>query len=653
MDVMELLRGFTTKAVIVDDGYKDIDLSMIDGEDFQEFYEYVIIDDRWGQLKRDAFPDFPDLDPEDLIGHEDAIRAAWGFYHGSSNNNHPCLDIVFRQLLATVGVKIAPLKPLVSFLEKNLGLQVKRFSSVEAAASEIKSCRLVFLDFYLSAGSAEEMLQNIEKHKELLSSKVEGDDSLRFVYLMSTQLPHNSILERFRRITNLRAALFSPVEKDLLKPEWIQAELASRVDRYKDVVKVETFLEAFAEAITSSSKSLLNDISALELHDLSILNSMRLYKEQESYAEYLGWLFSEALSAKIRNSNALIGSARDINDIRLTPFSGMLEPRSLLFNLYSEIAFTYLEEDAGERQVHFGDVYYPKKLIRNLKKSDIANRVKTKKTDVRNWSDVHRRDEKNELVTAKAQPNTDQVLLVISPACDLIRCPSNNYQVTCVRGFIEHSTPRLADLFDQGYVFGENKHLMRVQSGGHAGYALINWTPKDIVTVPIANIRNKGLFGKRARMNELFCHELKEEALRILGRVGVPVDPSFSIPLGAAFRFKLGKNFKILLAPSDAFVSAVRVAGNKLNDRKIVFTSEFKQWFCRELRAACDGQETPKNAAAVLAIFEQASSVEFSVKKQEPALVSGLGKLVYLDTYLDDLCTHDLALYVFPWKEHS
>lgn len=653
MNVMEMLRGFTTKAVIVDDGYKDIDLSMIDGEDFQEFYEYVLIDDRWGQLKSDAFSEFPDLEPEELIGHEEAIRVAWGFYHGSSNTKHPCLEIVFRQLLATVGVKIAPLRPLVRFLETDLGLQVRRFSSVEAAAEEIKSCRLVFLDFYLSSGSAEDMLQNIEKHKELLSSRVDGDGSLRFVYLMSTQLPHNSILERFRRITNLRAALFSPVEKDLLKPEWIQAELVSRVDRYKDVVKVEAFLEAFSQAITSSAESLRSDISALELHDLSILNSMRLYKEQESYAEYLGWLFSEALSAKIRNSNALIGAARDINDIKLTPFSGMLEPRSLLFNLYSEIAFTYLDEGVGERQVHFGDVYYPKKLIRNLKKSDMINRIKTKKIDARSWSDIRRREEKVELVTARTQPDTDQVLLVISPACDLIRCPSDNYQVTCVRGFIEHSTPRLADLFDQGYVFGENKHLMRVQSEGHVGYALINWTPKDIVTVPIANIRSKGLFGKRARMNELFCHELKEEALRILGRVGVPVDPSFSIPLSAVFRFKLGKNFKMLTAPSDAFVSAVRVAGNKLNDRKIVFTAEFKQWFCRELRAACDGQDIPKNAASVLAFFEQASSVEYSVKKQEPALVNGLGKLVYLDAYVDEHCKHELALYVFPWKEHA
>lgn len=175
MSVMDLLRGFTSKAVIVDDGYAEIDMSMIDGGDFQEFYEYVLADGRWERLKQDVFTGFPDLEPEDLIGHEEAIRAAWNFYHSASSHNHPCLDIVFRQLLATVGVKISPLKPLVSFLENDLGLQVKRYSSVEAASDEIKTCRLVFLDFYLSKIPAEEVLQNIEKHKDLLSSRVEGD----------------------------------------------------------------------------------------------------------------------------------------------------------------------------------------------------------------------------------------------------------------------------------------------------------------------------------------------------------------------------------------------------------------------------------------------------------------------------------------------
>ncbi|WP_205900827.1 hypothetical protein, partial [Pseudomonas viridiflava] len=89
-------------------------------------------------------------------------------------------------------------------------------------------------------------------------------------------------LDRFRRTTNLRAALFSPVDKAVLRPDWLASELATRVDRYKDVLRVELFLDAFKQAINFSANSLLEDISALELHDLSIVKSMRLYEEQES-----------------------------------------------------------------------------------------------------------------------------------------------------------------------------------------------------------------------------------------------------------------------------------------------------------------------------------------------------------------------------------
>lgn len=651
MSVVELLREFTTKVVIVDDGYKEVDLTMIDGEDFQEFYEFVLQEDRWERLKSDIFSGFPDLEPDGLIANEAAIRAAWDFYHGSEENSHECLTIVFRQLLSSVGTKIAPLKPLVRYLEKDLKLEVKRFSTVEAASKDIKSCRLLFLDFYLENGSAEDMLQKIEAHKDLLSGKVEGDDSLRFVFLMSTQLPPTRILDRFRRTTNLRAALFSPVDKAVLRPDWLASELATRVDRYKDVLRVELFLDAFKQAINFSASSLLEDISALELHDLSILKSMRLYEEQESYAEYLGWLFSEALSAKIRNYHALSSAAHGVNSISLTPFSGMLEPRSLLFKLYSEIAFSYVEEGVEPRQIHFGDIYCAKKLVRNMKRSDLRKRVSARDANGLLFNKDRRTADNQALVEAKVQGNADQVVLVISPACDLVRCPSSSYQVTCVRGVIEHTVPRLADLFDKNHLFGKNKHLMRIGYNGVESYALINWMPKEVVTFPVSELRNKTLYAKRARMNELFCHEVKEETLRVLGRVGVPVDPSFVVPLGAALTFKAaGRPVKLFLAPAESLISAVRVAGNNSNDRKIVFTSDFKAWICRELRREFD-EDIPKGIKAILSLFEENSSVEFVAKKTEqPLTKQGLGKLIYMDSYVEDLCVNDLGIYVFPWE---
>jgi hypothetical protein len=419
-------------------------------------------------------------------------------------------------------------------------------------------------------------------------------------------------------------------------------------------VKVEKFLTAFRGTIRDSSESLMCDIADLELHDLSILNSMRLYKEEESYSEYLVWLFSEALSAKIRNSGLLVGAGQSVNDIKLTPFSGMLEPRSLLFKLYSEIAFSYSEAEGGSHRIHFGDVYYAnsQKRERKLRKSNLRRLVASRQDEKNSCKDI-RRQEVNEQAGRGLSFSEDQIFLVISPACDLIRCSSDSYQVTCVRGVVVHSAPRLADLFDQKYVFGENRHLMKVDTLAGEKYQVINWNPKDIVTIPFGSLRDVNLYGRKARMNELFCHELKESALRMLGRVGVPVDPSFSIPLGAMFNF-IGaeKNVVKIVAPHRKFVSAIRLAGNKLNERKIVFTEEFNSWFGDALRDYFSGQELPKKLAKLNGVFQKGGIVEFNLEKnKEPSLIDGVGKLIYLNEYSAEQCTADLALYVFPWKE--
>ncbi|MBD8733208.1 hypothetical protein [Pseudomonas sp. CFBP 13710] len=653
MGVTGLHRGFTDKVVIVDDGYRDVDLTMIDGADFSEFFEVVLAEHRWEELKKDVFSEFPDLGLENLFEHEDAVRAAWSYYQGDFTSKHPYLEIMFRQLLADVGMLIAPLKPLVNYLENELGLVVKRFSSVEAAADEIRSCRLVFLDFYLAAGSSEEMLRNIERHKDLLSSKVTPDGSPRFVYLMSSQLPDKPIVERFRQITSLREALFRAVRKESFQEDWMRTEFLSRAELYQDVAKVEIFLAAFGSAIKASSESLMRDIVDLELYDLSILNSMRLYKEEESYAEYLGWLFSEALSAKIRNSNLLSLAGQGVNDIKLTPFSGLLEPRSLLFKLYSEIAFSHTGPQGQFQKVHFGDVYqaYPKIQERPFKMSSLRKRAASRRGGVKSWRDIHLSSDKG-LTNTSSFNDSDQLLLVISPACDLIRCYSDEYQVTCVRGTVVHSAPRLADLFDQKYVFGENKHVLRIETPMGEKYQVINWNPKDIITIPFGLLRNTSIYLRKARMNELFCHELKESALRILGRVGVPVDPSFSIPLAAVFNFKVGNDFFRLAAPPSKFVSAVRLAGNKLNEKKIVFTEEFNSWFGDALRTHFAAQEVPKKYSKIASLFQKGVSVEFSLEKnKEPSLIDGVGKLIYLNEFTERECTIDSALYVFPWAE--
>lgn len=657
MSSLQAVKEFTKTAVIVDDGYVKIDVKTISGKDFSVFYNEIQEDnDAWADFKLEMLPSFPNLELEELISNVKALSEAWKFYSRNQTNNKYVL-LLFKTLIATAELKISPLRKLVRYLEDELAYQVLTHPDIKSASDDIRGCKLLFLDFFLRPGSEEEMIQAIEEHKELLSGKVEVDGGgLRFVFLMSTQLPHTSTLERFRRVTEIRAALFKPVSKTLLERTWLEKELLNRVDRYKDIFKAYSFLDAFSESIKNSTNSLLKDIAALELHDLSVLNSIRLQAEQESPGEYLGWLFSEALAAKIRESSNLINARASIDDIQHSPFSGMLEPRSLLFDLYSEIAFSYPGEISISGPIRFGDVFQERVLpyqaiprgFTKSQKASHSERVKNKTISLRRKKLI---ESQNKLVSADKKPDPNQVLLVISPACDLMRC-SLNHEVMCVRGRVERAAPRLADLFDQKSVFGQDKHLMRVYGRDKKKeFALVSWLVKDVVTIKASTLSDQDSFQKRARMSELFCHEVKENALRWLGRVGVPVDPSFTVPLSSFIRVKVDKSYYEISAPNNLFISAVRVAGNNNNPKKIIFTEEFKTWLEDQFILMFNDKEISAPASKMLNHFTGPGGLEFTTeKKDESPFGGGAGKVFYFDDFSKDGGKLDFCVFVSPWS---
>lgn len=95
-----------------------------------------------------------------------------------------------------------------------------------------------------------------------------------------------------------------------------------------------------------------------------------------------------------------------------------------------------------------------------------------------------------------------------------------------------------------------------------------------------------------------------------------------------------------LIARSNQFVSAVRLGGNKINERKVVFTQEFKSWLAGAVGNYFGDKAIPKNVATVTGVFECGANVEFNLeKKLESAIVNGLGKLIYLSEYMGEQCT--------------
>ena len=300
---------------------------------------------------------------------------------------------------------------------------------------------------------------------------------------------------------------------------------------------------------------------------------MRLEKDSESLGVYLSWLLSESLAAKIRESAALATAAESVNKIQRLPFQGKLTPNQVLFDLYSEIAFSALAMTHLPIKVQFGDVFSPRA----------------------NGKGAVGRDAERGVVQVDS---ADDLLLVIAPGCDLQRC-SGDYEVMCVRGRIVKRAPDLADLLSPQSFFGkveENfKHLFRRRSGQHVEYSLVEWTPKLLTTVKQQKLCDSAKFVRRARLNELFGQKVKEEALRQVGRIGVPVDPSFSSALAATIRLKKAgkKQYQLREVADTEFVSGIYVSANEQNPARVTLSEEFLRLFAQNVAAIQEAPDCP------------------------------------------------------------
>lgn len=596
MTAAALIHSFTDTAVIIDDGYGPARLEMIQEEHWAALRESEN-EECWVPIRNEHFPS---LDRVMALKRDDlALQKAWSLYEVAPLT-FPIFHPIFAHILASRDVAIRPLKQLVDYLENDVGLTLLLHPNIASAVEDIKHCKLIFLDFYLRQATAEQIIADVEHYADLFSSPVTDGttEHSRFVFLISTALPPQKELEEFRLKTKVKTAFFKPIAKSSLTKNWVERELSKRVGCYEDIQKLSLYLDTFSKQISKVAGGLCDEIESIELHDLGILDSMRLKEDSENLGEYLSWLLSEALAAKIRASAPLLAAEKEVGRIRGVPFQGTLIPKPVLFDLYSEVAFSTESLARQNNKTQFADVF--SRVGVNLSEGSeseipvastsaplnihIENRKY--KTGASSTSLLSEDIREPEVTLGKEADEADipvgcsqDLLLVISPACDLQRCPVN-YEVLCVRGRIINQAPNLADLIGHHSFFGKGdehqiKHLLRQGVGSGVSYALVEWYPKQITTIKESDLRNTKQYLRRAKLNELFGQEVKEEALSQVSRVGVPVDPSFSSALGATIRFKFSRKKYHIEEVTDDFVSGIFVSANQQNEARITLSEEF------------------------------------------------------------------------------
>jgi hypothetical protein len=363
------------------------------------------------------------------------------------------------------------------------------------------------------------------------------------------------VQQNVRQKVGVRTAFFEVMKKGDITPEYLSAKLQAKQTSFANNQSLEAIIKALIGATKDALTEFETECEELEVHDLRMLDLARLDSEGESLAEYLTWLFSESVAAKTRRRALPIALRNQIATEEIG-FTGQIRQGKVLFEQFSEIVF--------------GPAIAPGKPIRF-----------------------------GELLRLKS--DSTSYLLVLTPACDLQRCEPTK-TVLCVRGTGETFVGSKA--FAREKLYGKQDdgrlcHLFTSDAiaGIEATSTMINWERDQIVTLTVQEL-NQGPFDRISLMNELFAQEVKEEVLRVLGRIGTQIDPPPIMALHAKVRWKKAdSSSREADAPRDSFVSALLSYSEQKDgkDRKkyptIVLSDEFRLWVQTQIRGElADGE---------------------------------------------------------------
>jgi hypothetical protein len=572
VNFLDALKSRAGTVVLIDNDFAWPKVEDPDGNDRTAFYRSLQRD----AAARERVAAVLELDQiatlETVMGAVDArIGELWEQYV-SKPGDFPDLAVLFLATKANFDAQRKKLEILTAFCETSLGVKPIIHHDLTDAKEALGSCMIAFVDFYLKAGvnNFEGAMEEHAQYKDIYRKGFEHDNASwpKVVFLISSKLPPPDQLQAFRDTTGIRSAFFTGIRKGDLSLETLQSLMDPWGTKYDPTAQLDRYLSALSNSVGRAASTLAQEINRLELHDLRMLNVLRLSAEGESLQSYLTWLLSEALASKLRASKplqtALLPEPRDMPQL-----DGQLLTQSVLFELFADIAVSLSSGEAPGPE--FGDIY---------------------------------------AIASEKKGGGRDLLLAISPACDLARCAKED-QVLCVKGSVANADASLAPLLSKKALYGKGNHVIRFKEDNTATYAHVIWTlKKGLITQPVADLMDSKRFKKVGRLSEIFAQEVKDLALSDASRVGTPIEPTFAIASNVIVRAQFGVQgedpLKLQCDLNDeTFISAVLTKGRtNVEDSNlaeiIVFTLQFSNWLLKTFLPQLIGdRDVPPKVKAV------------------------------------------------------
>ena len=369
------------KAVVIDDVFDAVPRpdDLADG-DWSTFFDDL--DEDGSKLLAELYPGYEDAELENLKNSREFISVVW---ENRKNLPPTACDPLFSEYETTNATERTRLDALVMAL-KNLGLTCATIGRDPNDAA--KEADLLIVDLFLGyQQSGNDMDRAVRRVKELVEGRTQNPP---LVVLMSRSTRLQDKRNDFRDNAGLLGSTFRVISKaDLAVSGKLETLLRRLALHYEDAKRVAGFVNAWDTGLEQARKNFIETLRRLDLPDLAQIRALLLDFEGQVLGEYLLDVADRVLQHEIEAQSSTISAAQELNKIDLSKYpaphlTGSPDLQELVHRMiFQHVERQKLSSSGYTPQVQFGDI-------------------------------LRCKDE----TTGAA---TREVLLIVTPACDLVR----------------------------------------------------------------------------------------------------------------------------------------------------------------------------------------------------------------------------------------
>ena len=560
IELQKLLESMgIARAVIIDDVFDDTPRpDELNESDWSNFFDDI--DHTTETLLSELFDDYKTTSVDDLKTSEKFIAILWT---NRRQLNSKSVKYLFEDYENTKAIELSQLNELerrLQSLRLNCSTMGKEFDMKSINAD------LILIDLFLGFRQLDADVDCAIKFiRELLKNRIENPP---LVILMSRSSRLQEKRNEFRDKAGLLGSVFRVVSKaDLAKEGALEAILLRLASHYEDAKRVARFVAAWEKGLNRARKYFTQTLRRLDLSDLGQIQALLLDLEGQTLGEYLLDVADRILQHEIESNDETIATALELNQIDLDKYPaphlvGTPDLQELMYRMiFLHSKRLDLSKHNGNMQLEFGDVLQ--------------------------W-----KDKRNETFG-------DNVSLVVSPACDLVRRGTRYVMLLC--GVLEELHPR-----SWSYKADPPRTSIVILPSGDRRW--IRWNLKNSQTLSWDEldklIKQEKKLKRIGRLREIYTIEIQQKLLTHLGRIGRPANLPVSFPVTVSL-FYVDSECKARKLDIQEIESAACYVGRDANARpvhRLVLTEQACDQIDQALRVLKDDAVHNASKASLSAV---------------------------------------------------